>query len=255
MAKKAKKAATVMEELQNYSPPWEDDEPKGPGTDEQVKSLTEQLTKMQAQLDARNREDAYRSFQSAPGLPAPGQKAAEPAKAGLDLKGLPDPINETDKWQGELQARVTNYVESQRQAQIAEQQVQQEQASLVGNLWAGFQKAHPDWAQHEMLVEAAANRVSTSLAGRGVNVVQLMKQQPELYYAELAGMLDKQYPQLKGAKEEEEEAEEGPAQVFGGQPGGKGGLAAETASAQSMEEQNKAWLREMGEFRVKAGLR
>lgn len=264
MAKKAaKQAPSVMQQLQAYAPPWEDDpadkvEAEKDEAKAQVQSLTEQLAKMQAQIDGYARQDAYRSFQSAPAVTQGQQSVGQVAPKNLDLKGLPDPLTEPDKWQGEMQRRVEDFV-AQQQAQLkAEQMASQEQTKLANDLWGGFKKAQPDWAEHEMLVEAAAGRVSQSLLSRGVNVVQLMKQQPDLFYSEVAGMLEKQYPNLKGkAGADEDEGEETePAVVFGGQAGGKGGsLASDVAAAQSVEQSNKEWLRELGEARVKSGLR
>lgn len=259
MAKKAKaKAATpsVMDQLAAYQPPWEDPAPEqGVGDQgEQVKSLTEQLAKMQAQLDGYARQDAYRSFQGAP-APAPTHQGVAPqGKKKLDLTGLPDPVAETEKWQGELTKRMNEVVDA-READIRnEQATRQEQTDLANNLWNGFKEAHPDWADQQRVVGAVAGEVSQSLKARGINVVQLMQQQPALFYKEIVGVLDKEYPQLKkDGGDEDDDGEEGDAQVFGGQVGGKGGSFQKVAA--SIEDDNKAWLKELGDARNKVGLR
>lgn len=263
MAKKVKKEAGVMEQLAAYSPPWNDpdeEDKKGPTADDQVKSLTEQLAKMQAKIDGFERKDAFRSFQAGPAPTTTNQEPVKAVKKGLDFNGLPDPVSDTEKWQGELQRRVADYVEYRTTEVQQQAAAMNEQVALANNLWGGFQKAHPEWAEQEMLVEAAAGRVTQSLAGRGVNVAQLVKQQPEIFYSEVAGMLEKQFPQLKGKAGEEtdggDEEEETGAVVFGGQAGGKAGsLAGELSSAASNDEANRAWVREIGEARLKAGLR
>lgn len=258
MAKKAvKKQPSVMEQIAAAAPPWYD-EPEGDdktkGADEQVKSLTAQLAAMQAKMEGMERQNAYSSFQSAPGVAQAQQKAVDPAKTVLDLKGLPDPVTKTEEYNAALMERMNQVLDARDQVRAAEVAVREEQVALQQNLWNGFKSAHPEWAEQEMLVGAAAGRVSQELLGRGVNVVQLMKQQPDLFYKEVAGVLDKQFPTLKkGAAEEEGEDEDGPAEVFGGQAGGRGGSL--TGAGQALEDENKAWMKELGDWKVKAGLR
>lgn len=255
MAKKAvKKAGGVLEQLAAYSPPWEDDdEDKGKKDEPSITDLMQKFNAQQAELESLKRERAFNSFQSAPVVPQAGQGGGQaPVKNVVDLKGLPDPVSETDKWQGELASRVNAAMDAREQAIRVETAAQAEQERLGNNLWDGFKKAHPEWAEHQMAVAAAAQQVNQGLINKKVDVVSLMQQQPDLFYKEIVEVLDKNFAPLKGKKDEEETEEEGPAQVFGGSPGKAGGLL---EAGQDMEQDNKAWMREMGEWRVKTGLR
>ena len=120
-------------------------------------------------------------------------------------------------------------------------------------LWNGFKAAHPGWEDHQEVVGAVAAQVNQGLLAKKVDVVALMQQQPDLFYKEVAGVLDKKYSALKKGDEDEDDGDEAPAQVFGGQPGKGNGVLA--AAGQGVEAENKAWLRELGEIRHKAGVR
>lgn len=252
MAKKAKATPNVLEQLAAYSPPWEEPEEKKEDKGGPDANLVERLGKIEAQLEAANRERLYTNFQSAPAVREPAQKQA--ASTEINLDNLPDPVTHTKEHSAELAKRISAVHDAKLAALQAEQAVTHDRESLVNSLWEGFKKSQPEWAEHELLVEAAAGRVSQSMQHRGVNVVALMKANPEAFFGEIAGMLDKQYPQLKkagGAQEEAEEGEEGPAQVFGGTPGKQSGKT----DSPSVEDENMAWLREVTEMQYKKGLK
>lgn len=253
MAKKAKKAAsqpTIMDQLSSYQPAWnekpEGEEDKNAGGADT--GLVERIAKMEAELDAARRQQAYQGFTASP------QASPAERKAPVEVKfdDLPDPISDTKAYTAELVKRINAANDAKLEAQRSEFAAKQEQSQLANQVWEGFKKAQPEWAKHDMLVQAAATRVSQDMQGRGVDMVKLLRQQPDLFYGEVAGLLNKQYPSLKGGEEDDGD-DEGTEEnrttgVFGGTPGRQ-------KSEGPAPEEGSSMLKDLAEIRYKAGVR
>lgn len=256
MAKKAKATQqSVMEQLAAYQPPWLEAEEKPDDKPDPNAGLVERLAKVEKDLEDARRQQIYQGFAAPAPVstanPAPGKVSTEP-----DLTKMPDPWTHPAEYAQELlkRERAANEakVAQERQAAAAAQ----EQSQLASNFMAGFKKAQPAWADQELLVGAITAQVANDFRARGVDVVKLAKAQPELLYGEVAGMLEKQYPQLKKTQEGDEAPAGGEdanrtAGVFGGTPGKKSA----DEGLLSVEDDNQQFLRGLAVERYKAGIR
>lgn len=252
MAKK--KAATgqksIMEQLQEYRPPWEEPAEEKKDADPNA-GLLERLAKLEGELAESRRQQAFQGFASSTQTT---QAKVEPKRDSfeVDLKGLPDPVSHPDKYSEEYAKRIQAAVDRRMDAERSAMAQQQERAGLAQRVWDGFKAAQPDWAKHELLVQAAAGKISNDMAAKGVDMEKLLKQQPDLFYGEVTSLLEKQYPQLKGEKsEEDDDTTHRTAGVFGGTPGKASGGDEPPSSM----EDNEAFLRSLAEVRYKSGVR
>lgn len=252
MAKKAK-SKSVIEQLQDYNPPWVDSEAEEKKDADANEGLVARLAKVEAELAEARRQQAYQGFTNA--APTATSAAQQPSKpAEIDLSNLPDPVSNPTEYAAELIKRQQAAVDARLAAERTAMAQANEQANLAQKVWDGFKSAQPSWAKHELLVQAVASKVSNDMAGRGVDVVRVLKQQPDLFYSEVTGMLEKQYPQLKVEKEDDGDDDgdtHRTAGVFGGTPG-KAGNSLESGAN---PDDNEAFLRSLAEVRYKAGVR
>lgn len=256
MAKKAKNKAepSVMDQLAAYQPPWLEVEEKKDDKPDPNAGLLERIAKLEQDREESRRQQIYQGFAAA--APVATATAGVKVSTEPDLSKLPDPVTHPAEYTQELVKRVRAADQAKLEAERAQQAQAAEQAQLATNFMAGFKKAQPAWADQELLVNAITAQVANDFRARGVDVVKLAKAQPELLYGEVAGMLEKQYPQLKKPQEGDEGGEGGDdtnrtAGVFGGTPGTKGA----DEGLPSAEDDNQQFLRGLAVERYKAGIR
>lgn len=163
-------------------------------------------------LEAENRELQRRLVLAAP---APTVIRQEPAMQ-ITARDVPlkfDDLLVRDEISGSmvlkdpaaLATRITSYMEAREAATREElttrQQTAAERQTIEERLWEGFKEKYPQWAEHEEIVDLVSGRVAREAKERGVDIQRYMIQHSDLFYADVAAALQKQY----GALVEDEE--------------------------------------------------
>lgn len=139
------------------------------------------LAQLMRRLDALEKQN--QSLQSANMALLSSQGGAKPQKQapqtpGVDLSGLPDPVQDPDKYHKELNARLTRAIsENVRAITAAEREqmtLQSTQKDRVDALWSEFREKYGDLAKNEEFVSYAADRVVDRARRKGVDTERYM---------------------------------------------------------------------------------
>jgi hypothetical protein len=144
----------------------------------------------------------------------------DPAKAVLDLKGLPDPVDKPTEYNTELATRINAVVDQRVHAVQQGQQSAVEQAAAADRLWQGFVTKHPEWADYPDLVGTVAKNVVDDATKRGIDPQKYLFVTSDLYFDDVAKVLDEKYGAL--VEDADEPAGQEPAQraqTTGQEPG------------------------------------
>ena len=221
-------------------------------------ALIERISRLEGSLEEARARGPY----AAPAAPAQTQTRVAAKDVKFDPTGLPDPLEDKDKYNTELALRINAAMQAQAEAvrQEVTQKFQGEGASE--RLWQGFTKQHSEWAEYPELVETVAVRVTQDAIAKGIDPQKYMFQNTEAFYADVAKQLNDRYGAVvdgdrrepgerRGQRQTDPNEDDGRAvATFGGQE--SGGRYSQRRSAENegpgMIEDLHAIQRKMGIF-------
>ena len=161
-------------------------------------ALIERISRLEGSLEEARARGPY----AAPAQPAQNQTRVAAKDVKFDPTGLPDPLEDKDKYNSELAIRINAAMAAQAEAvrQEVTQKFQGEGASE--RLWNGFTKQHSEWADYPELVETVAVRVTQDAIAKGIDPQKYMFQNTEAFYADVAKQLNDRYGAVVEGRED-----------------------------------------------------
>lgn len=249
MAKKSPQRATgpAFPDLQFQEPEPEKTQDAGADQAKLLADLQKQIGDLQADLDQQRK--ANLSLMAQPIVTAPVQ---EPTT--VDLKDLPDPTLEPEKYAAEVANRTTRYIGQVQQAQTARQQQTQQQNGRVEALWEDFAEKYPEWAERADQVEYAATKVAQRAAQRGVDVNRYMFGASSTYMQDVHKELEKVFGKIEASADDVDDdgaPDDRTAGFIGGQD--SGGRAAKGEDNPAARFQQHSMFNDVQEWQRKTG--
>jgi len=161
-------------------------------------ALLERISRLEGRLEEANNRPQY--------VPVQQQQQTVARVTAKDVKfdptGLPDPLEDKDKYNTELALRINAAMQAQAEAvrQEVTQKFQGEGASE--RLWQGFTKQHSEWADYPELVETVAVRVTQEAIAKGIDPQKYMFQNTDAFYADVARQLNDRYGAVVEGRED-----------------------------------------------------
>jgi len=219
-------------------------------------ALLERISKLEGSLEEARSSRQWAAPQAAERPVA--RVAAKDVK--FDPTGLPDPLEDKDKYNTELALRINAAMQAQAQAVREEVTSKFQGEGASERLWNGFTKEHSEWAEYPELVETVAVRVTQEAIAKGIDPQKYMFQNTSAFYADVAKQLNDRYgaviesdgesPRRRAEPRDPNEDDGRAVATFGGQE--SGGRPAQRRSAENegpgMIEDLHAIQRKMGLF-------
>lgn len=184
-----KKKQTQDADLGSIFDHFEAQNPGGGTGGEPKKTPEVDLTALQAQITAlssrlEQSEATNRALLTQAPRTEPVQQTTAPA--GIDLKGLPDPIEESEKYGIMLAERIAAHTKAVTEAAQNSMRSEQSQEKQIEELWEGFGKKYSDLAEDQDRVEFAATKVAKEAKAKGMDVSKYMFVTRDQFYADVA---------------------------------------------------------------------
>lgn len=160
--------------------------------------LLKMIDGLRAQLDRSNAANA--ALMAQPMVAVPPKVRTE-----IDLKALPDPVTEPEKYAQEL-ARQTQEIQQGVKVQSDFQSQQQQTLNdRIAGLWEKFGKAHKDYAKDPAKVEFIASKVIQEKARQGLDTSKYMFLATDTFMDDVTKAYDDAFgkPVAEGQEEEE----------------------------------------------------
>lgn len=187
MAKK-KQPANYMEQLSQHT--FGSDEPD-PG-EKAHKEPT--VAELQAQIAALTE----RINAPPPVQPGDFPTVTLPTPPGeVDLKGLPDPMEDKDGYAKALNDRIQANIIARQEYEAAMAEAEEQQYAIVNGrvdgLWQDFQRSNPELAKFPNRIRHMAQDVVEAASQRGINVQEYMFKQPQRFFADVVNAYKAEY--------------------------------------------------------------
>jgi hypothetical protein len=162
--------------FQSGAPEWHEDETadqnkdkaaqnkgtEGAGYDVAMKALQDQIA-MLRETQQRNAR-ASSVLMSQVGGDQPPRVITE-----MNLENLPDPVTDPQGYAKEIAKRGADMLASQRNYDAWVAQKQKQSSDALETVWNNFSQAHPEYASHTKLVQAAASSAISAARARGID--------------------------------------------------------------------------------------
>lgn len=167
--------------------------------DPQVAALLAKISGMEEQITSLQ-DGSRRQMMAAP-APQQQQQRTDPSKLKLDLSGIPDPLENREKFEAELALRINALVDAREYGVRQELTQRTDQATASEQLWTGFTAKYEDWAEYPELVESVAVKLTQKAIKEGIDPHKYMFQNTQVFYADVAKELGDRYGSLVAEKD------------------------------------------------------
>jgi hypothetical protein len=215
-------------------------------TNATVETLKAQIAQMQSELAISNREKLALMTQAPTVQP-------QMRPTDVDLKGLPDPVTDPEKYAQEIAARTRQALANEQHNAQQIKAAEGSQADKLNALWADFKEANPGYAD-ESKVRYIAQELAQKAQARGRDVQKYMFLTADTFFGDVTKLYDKTFGKPAGGVEAEpsdedgslldDEAEVRTQGIPGGGPSGKSAAAVDedkAAQGKSMFDGLKSW--------------
>lgn len=178
------------------------------------------LAALQARLDKAEADNlALRRQMTAAAFAAPPKnELAPPPPPPLDLKGLPDPMDDRTQWEGAAAQRINQYLNQRLELERQAAQAQPE-ANPADHLWNEFKAAHPDIAADEEKVGVAVHFAKEKAKRRGLDVDRYMAGASDMFFEDVVAEHERLFGKAKPVQQKAEDVDNRTAGLFGGMEG------------------------------------
>ena len=160
---------------------------KGP-KEPTIKDLMERL----GALEGRNKElERERDYEAMRPAPQPVVQVAEEPVPQLNLKDLPDPVAQPEKYAGEVAQRSIKYQDDMRAYQAKKNAPAAGPTGDYDALWAEFSEQHPEYAADDTRTRFAVGEVAKKLGRKGVDMNRYIFARSESFFKDITSEYDK----------------------------------------------------------------
>lgn len=148
-------------------------------------------------------------------------------KSPVDIKGLPDPVMDSEGFNRALLERLDQEVERRFAKRDERASQQTSQATKAEKLWKQFEKKYPKYAKNRDITEFAASRVVRDLTEEGEDAEAFIEEDRDGFFERIISKVDSSFKGVINSDDDEDDEKggdqedegQGYASLFGGDSG------------------------------------